>query len=99
MLEYGPFGIAFLVDFPACLLDNYQTMPCSIHGVFFLVKDEIFTILDELFGKLPESQPFCFESGFDELSHGTCIQRTRTDSREMTWLTAWETRSFPEIHP
>ena len=58
MLEHEPLGMTFLIGFPARLLDNCQVMPCGIHGVSFLVKDEILIVVDELFRKLPEGRSF-----------------------------------------
>lgn len=71
MLEHEPLGMAFLIGFPARLLDNRQVMPCGIYCMAFPVKDEILVIMDELFGKLPESKVLCLEPGFNELTHGT----------------------------
>ena len=33
-------------------------MPYGVHGIPFLVKDEILIVVDELFRKLPEGQVF-----------------------------------------
>lgn len=43
-------------------------MPYGVHGIPFLVKDEILIVVDELFRKLPEGQVFRLEFGFNELA-------------------------------
>ncbi len=71
MLEHEPLGVSFLISPFARFLENCQVMPCGIHGIPFLVKDEILIVVDELFRKLPEGQVFRLEFGFNELAHGT----------------------------
>ena len=63
--------VHFLISPFARFLENCQVMPYGVHGIPFLVKDEILIVVDELFRKLPEGQVFRLEFGFNELAHGT----------------------------
>ena len=67
MLEEESFGMSFLVGFSAYLLDDGKVVACGIYGISLFIKDEILIIVDELFGKLSESQILCLEILFDEL--------------------------------
>ena len=71
VLEHEPLGVSFLISPFARFLENCQVMPYGVHGIPFLVKDEILIVVDELFRKLPEGQVFRLEFGFNELAHGT----------------------------
>ena len=62
------FGIALLVGDAAYLFQYGKIVAHRIHGISFHVHHEVLVVVDELFGKLPESDVLRLELPRDELA-------------------------------
>ena len=85
--EMASFGIPLLVGDAAYFLQNGEVVTHRVQGISFHVHHEVLVVVDELFGKLPESDVFRLELALDKFS------------QRATHIIVCRIRSFCAVYP